>query len=784
MSSVNRAAMVLLLFCAVASAQSSRRSRNPHGPLTVACEACHTATSWKPVRPHPEFNHNTQTAYPLRGMHEDVQCTACHLKPVFKTAPKDCASCHADLHRGQMGKNCEQCHTVKGWRAAAQQNREHANRFPLFGAHAMVQCESCHRNAAAGAFKGLSTECVACHRDSFAATKFPPHQAARFPLDCTACHSMNTWRGAKFDHAAIAHFALDGAHRTLDCQSCHIGGQFAGTPAACVNCHLPAYQSTTNPSHVAANFPKNCSNCHTTATWLGAKFDHAATGFQLTGAHTPLQCAQCHIGGKFAGTPAACVNCHLPAYQSASNPNHVTANFPKDCSACHTTTTWIGAKFNHAATGFALTGAHAPLQCSQCHTGTAFAGLSKSCDGCHMTNYKKATNPNHVQAGFPVDCSVCHTTVQWAGAKFDHAGVSGFPLTGAHAPLQCSQCHTGSDFKAASRTCDGCHMADYKKTTNPNHVQAGFPTDCSVCHTNIQWAGAKFDHAGVSGFPLTGAHAPLQCRQCHTGSDFKSAPRTCEGCHIADFKKTTNPNHVQAGFPSDCSLCHTTIQWAGAQFDHSRTKFALTGAHKPLQCAQCHTSGTFASTAANCDACHLTRYKATTNPNHVTAGFPLDCSVCHTTTSWAGAVFDHSKSKFPLTGAHVSVQCASCHVGGRFTGTPTDCYSCHKANYDSVQNPNHKAANYPTTCTSCHTTTTWKGATATHNKFPIYSGKHAKVWTSCADCHVNPSNYNTFSCINCHQHTQANTDSHHRGVRNYAYQPTTCYQCHPTGNKG
>ena len=62
----------------------------------MSCEGCHTATAWKPIRPHPEFNHNTQTAYALRGMHAGVACQGCHMNPVFKRTAHDCAACHAD----------------------------------------------------------------------------------------------------------------------------------------------------------------------------------------------------------------------------------------------------------------------------------------------------------------------------------------------------------------------------------------------------------------------------------------------------------------------------------------------------------------------------------------------------------------------------------------------------------------------------------------------------------------------------------------------------------------
>ncbi len=155
-----------------------------------------------------------------------------------------------------------------------------------------------------------------------------------------------------------------------------------------------------------------------------------------------------------------------------------------------------------------------------------------------------------------------------------------------------------------------------------------------------------------------------------------------------------------------------------------------------MPCAQCHVNNNYTTVPTNCDACHLTEYNQTTNPNHAQAGFPLNCALCHSTTDWTSATFDHSKTAFPLTGAHVSVPCASCHVANNYTTVPTDCYSCHKTDYTGVQNPNHVTSGFPTTCATCHTTTTWAGATFNHTWFPIYSGTHANVWTTCADCHL------------------------------------------------
>ena len=541
-------------------ADQRRSRRSPHGNLAISCENCHTFTSWKPLRNIAEFDHN-KTRYPLRGLHQGVPCTQCHVSLVFGNVGTKCADCHADIHRRQLGAQCEQCHTVKGWQVTLQSVRDHQNRFPLVGAHAAVTCDACHKGAATSQFQGLSTECVACHAQAFLQTTVLNHRAAGLPTTCQQCHTLDSWFGATFDHARF-------------------------------------------------------------------------TGFALTGTHARLECTACHLGGKFQGASANCISCHLKDFTSAKNPNHVTA-------------------------------------------------------------------------GFPQDCALCHTATSWAGAKFDHNTFTTFPLTGAHTRAACAQCHVNGRFAGTPKDCASCHLTDYQKTTNPNHAAAGFPTDCSICHSTSGWAGAKFDHS-LTGFPLTGAHLQLTCVTCHVGGVYTGLNKACVSCHLKDYNGAKNPDHVASGFPQQCEVCHTTTAWTPASFDHSRTGFALTGAH-------------------------------TTTP------------------------------------------CASCHVGGRYAGTPTDCYSCHKSDYLSVTNPNHVAAAFPTTCATCHTTSSWLGATFNHTAFPIYSGTHQGKWTTCNDCHVNPSNFAVFSCVTCHAHEKTTMDDKHRNVQGYVYNSANCYSCHPTG---
>jgi len=550
-----------------------------------------------------------------------------------------------------------------------------------------------------------------------------------------------------------------------------------GLSTACYSCHA---QDAKNAPIDHTSFPKTCDTCHSMDNWLGAKFDHlAVTGYALTGMHATLECTACHVNNKFAGTPSACYSCHQQDFNSTSNPPHAQANFPRDCGVCHSTTNWLNAKFDHGTfAGYPLTGMHATLTCAQCHVNNQYVNTPTDCYSCHKADYTSATNPNHVASGFPTSCATCHTTSGWSPATFDHAK-TGFPLTGAHATVACTQCHVNNNYSSLPTDCYGCHKADFNGTNNPAHVAAGFPTNCAICHTTVNWANASFNHATMTGYALTGMHATLTCLQCHLNGNYTNTPVDCYSCHKADFTSTNNPNHVTSGFPTDCSICHTTSSWSPSSFDHSKTAFPLTGAHLTVACAQCHVNNNYTTLPTACYGCHQADYNNTNNPAHAAAGFPTDCTVCHTTSSWAGAVFDHSKTPFPLTGAHVNVACTLCHVNGVFAGTPTDCYSCHQGDYNKTSNPNHSSAGFPTTCATCHTTTSWSGATFNHTWFPTNHGGANGV---CATCHTNSADYSAFTCTNCHAKTS--TDQAHSGIKTYVYNSVNCYACHKSGGGG
>ena len=614
-------------------------THSPHGNLNTPCQNCHTANAWRPIRAVPEFNHN-QTRYALRGMHQSVTCVQCHVKPVFTNVGQRCQDCHADIHRRQLGANCEQCHTVRGWTVSIQQVQQHNNRFPLTGAHAAVDCDSCHKGAANSQFQTMSTACYSCHAADFQATANPNHVTAAFSTACNDCHGTDNWLNAKFDHASVG-FPLSGGHAMppRQCTDCHINNNYNLTSTACVSCHLKDYQAASNPNHVSAKFSETCNQCHNTTSWSNASFNHSLTAFPLTGMHTvpPRQCTDCHVNNNYNLTTAACVSCHLKDYQGTTNPNHVTSNFPQGCDQCHNTTSWLNATFNHNSTGFPLTGSHTvpPRQCTDCHVNNNYNLTTTACVSCHLKDYQGTTNPNHVTSNFPQGCDQCHNTTSWLNATFNHNS-TGFSLTGSHTvpPRQCTDCHVNNNYSLNSTLCYSCHQKDYTGTTNPAHAAAGFPTTCELCHDTTVWTDSTFNHNNTA-FPLTGSHTvpPRQCSDCHVNNNYTTLPTVCIGCHQTDYNNTTNPGHAAQPqfFPTTCQNCHNTTAWTGATFNHTQyTQFSINHGNAGGVCSTCHiNSNNYA--IFQCTGCHggnnANNFQHDNVPGYVYNS--INCYQCH-----------------------------------------------------------------------------------------------------------------------------------------------------------
>lgn len=218
-----------------------------------ACGDCHGAAAWTPAR----FDHAARTKFPLAGGHEGLACETCHTGPMHEQKlATTCVSCHRaeDPHEGQQGESCERCHVDAGWREQVRFDHDLA-RFPLLGMHAVTACESCHATAA---YQGTKTACIDCHRDD------DGHRGA-FGARCETCHNPNAWNAWRFDHAAQAHFALEGAHAELACESCHHAPAAAGAAVAklateCGSCHE-------QDDRHQGDLGRDCGRCHQQSDW-------------------------------------------------------------------------------------------------------------------------------------------------------------------------------------------------------------------------------------------------------------------------------------------------------------------------------------------------------------------------------------------------------------------------------------------------------------------------------------------------------------------------------------
>jgi hypothetical protein len=746
-------------------------AQSPHGiEFKADCASCHNSKSWKVARNEMKFDHNT-TQFKLTGQHQAVDCKSCHQTLKFQEAKSECASCHTDMHSNTLGPDCARCHDTKSWIIANTRSMHQMSRFPLQGNHAVVDCAACHKSSTNLQFEPLGVECVNCHRNDYLATKAPNHQQSSYSTNCIECHGVKAtgWTTTSFEHGF---FPLTEGHQ-INCIECHKTGSYQKISNECVTCHQKNYNSTTNPNHQQTGFSTSCAECHTTSPgWSPSNFiKHDALYFPIySGAHKGEwnNCTDCHTNNNYSSF--SCTNCHEHSQSKMDDEHKGLSGYSyknNSCYGCHPQGTKSGV-FNHNTTNFPLTGAHTKTECVSCHS-SSFSGTSSECNSCHQKNFTEAQNPNHTKAGLPVDCKTCHTSAAWQPSTFKH-GTTGFELTGGHAAVaQCSSCHLGSTTTTSS-ACISCHQVQYNNAKG--HVASKFPTDCKMCHNSTNWLQATFDH-NTTNFPLTGSHKTTLCASCHK-TTYAGTSMECKSCHLAKYNAAQVPSHTAAGISVECKSCHTSTDWKPSSFNHTTTGFALTGAHTAIvQCSSCHKGNT-TSAKPDCFSCHQAQYN--TAKDHLASKFPTDCKMCHSSTNWLQTTFNHSTTNFPLTGAHTTVLCASCHASG-YTGTSMECKSCHLTKYNAAQVPSHTAAGISVECKSCHTTTDWKPSSFNHTTtgFALTGGHSAVV--QCSACHKGNTTSASSECISCHQ-AQYNTAKDHLTSKF----PTDCKLCHNSTN--
>ncbi|NNJ09776.1 hypothetical protein EKD04_005505 [Chloroflexales bacterium ZM16-3] len=361
------------------------------------------------------------------------------------------------------------------------------------------------------------------------------------------------------------------------------------------------------------------------------------------------------------------------------------------------------------------------------------------------------------------------------GGVASHAAIGG----------NCAACHTAPwDSQGMAGACLTCHTDIQAQLASPSTLHGALPdgASCLGCHTEHKGEAANLTNTDLTnsfpheqlGFSLA-AHKRMSdgsdftCADCHTALDQTPRPinaysfdqATCVSCHVG-YQLGFIRQH-QADFGDNCLSCHDGAdRYSG--FDHAALSFPLEGKHIEVSCQLCHARARapadFKIADSTCLACHK-------DSDIHQGAYGTDCASCHTPAGWDQVTFDHAKTAFPLTGAHIEATCASCHSAHVYKGTPTSCVSCHAE-------PQEHLGQFGTDCATCHVTSAWENVIFTHT-FPLNHGGRGQI--ACATCHTNPppQQYSTYTCYECH--SQSSVASEHRKIADY----TDCMRCHADG---
>ncbi len=665
----------------------------------------------------------------------------------------NCTRCH-EIGHGVGASRCLQCHE------------------PL--KHRIDAGKGYHPRA----LRQSGGKCATCHHE---------HVARDFPL----IDWPNRNREA-FPHEQTG-WALEGAHRKLECAKCHepkrihdeavrrhkarhgaLDRTYLGLETACTACHDDPHKG---------ELGRDCASCHTQERFKPAsRFDHDKTDFALAGAHAKLACAKCHrlpdappdLKGLAAWRfkPLAhgrCLDCHEDRH---------AGRMGSECRACHDERAFKPARFElakHDATGFPLRHRHAEVRCEACHDKRLARKVAgAACASCHEDTAHRGALGN--------DCASCHTDRAWRPSTYVRArhAPERFALRGAHTQARCERCH--ADLVDGGALAHDAHpkavaapskpiratqlpLARAASAPTPQHAskppracarchrdahQGRFGRDCAQCHDSARWGPSHgFDvaaHARTR-YPLEGAHAKLACTACHGEGTNGALARTrpiafgrCTDCH-------EDAHHGELRHRADrgaCESCHTVHRFRPSTFkraDHARLAFKLSGKHRSVECDGCHRpdgkSLTLKPRSTYCSDCHTDPHRG----QLADANRRPRCAQCHDTRDWKARGFDHAQTRFPLHGAHAGLDCTRCHeppsagaklASAHFRPLGTDCRSCHRDPHLGQ----FLAGSPRRACTACHDERRFRPAGRfDHNRMTPFSldGAHARA--RCAQCH-------------------------------------------------
>lgn len=646
------------------------------------CATCHEQTTWK----IQSFDHAT-TKYPLQGKHAELKCMDCHkqkgavptiaysgkraMNVKWHGLNKSCTSCHQDVHLfGKFTSNvtrqpnaCVGCHSESSWKDIQGFNHSAHTRFKIDGEHKGLKCADCHipqrarwnsktmlpvpaaqKNSKVGVYhwNRLTQEsCATCHKNVHIGV-FSKQQLAK---KCSECHVTDGWKvvktGKGFDHSKTR-FPLTGKHREASCTNCHVKGNKqvftwnSTDKGFCIECHDNVHNRQFSQKFAS----QSCSECHSTDSFVKRPpFNHDLTRYSLNGAHKRLNCSECHTPTRevFPVKPpkwkslfvfpalneSKCLTCHKDIH---------AGQLGKDCASCHTEERWKLPKFDHQThSKFPLRGSHRELKCQSCHQalpGRFVREAKREVPVIHYKPINDACTTCHKDAHggqLGSDCAKCHTEEKWKKTGFNHQLHSKFALKGKHEDLKCNECHKNVSGKSVREFGRQIAVLHYKpigtqcSTCHKDPHKGNFGAQCVSCHRETGWETTRDFHRS---FTLTGVHFSLQCTECHSqGKKLTGLSQQCIYCHKKD--------DIHSGTLPNCGDCHRQHFWENARFNHSMTSFPLRGAHRVIQCQECHSRGIYQGLSTACASCHLQDAQRATSVSHTPISNFMNCTDCH-----------------------------------------------------------------------------------------------------------------------------------------------------------
>ncbi len=267
-----------------------------------------------------------------------------------------------------------------------------------------------------------------------------------------------------------------------------------------------------------------------------------------TNKHEHLKCNDCH-----KTTAYFCDDCHSPLGRNwieSPRPDQLPADhFQRDCEQCHRADQpWSispGPDGHHHET-YPISGVHLKTNCFACHITGNLTGISKDCEGCHLSD----SPDQHAQKS----CGLCHDAEGWNPPAVDH---SFYPLSGGHHGLGCSDCHGAVleegrfEKPKPNKQCSTCH--DFSQDHIPDDIHG-----CDLCHIVDGWTppsahrgdppNVVFDYTQWSTrwFPVPHL-AARNCRDCHTQLDNSNKAVffncTTSLCHGGANESNLNQTH-------------------------------------------------------------------------------------------------------------------------------------------------------------------------------------------------------------------------------------------------